>query len=87
MLSNITGVLKSMTTEKSVDVLLKVGNPVGYIFEKAIDAAFPSEKEEPNFKRNLKTGAKFIGNPVVYGIEKLVQRSRLKRKYLIEPKD
>ena len=87
MLSNITGVLKGMTTEKSVDVLLKVGNPVGYIFEKAIDAAFPSKNDEPNFKRNLKTGAKFIGNPVIYGIEKLVHRSRSKRKYLIEPKD
>jgi len=87
MLSNITGVLKGMTTEKSVDVLLKVGNPVGYIFEKAIDVAFPSKNEDPNFKRNLKTGAKFIGNPLVYGIEKLVQRSRLKRKYLIEPKE
>jgi hypothetical protein len=87
MLSNITSVLKGMTTEKSVDVLLTVGNPVGYIFEKAIDAAFPTKDQEPVFKRNLKTGAKFIGNPIVYGIEKLVQRSRLKRKYLIEPKE
>jgi hypothetical protein len=87
IINNITGVLKGMTSERSVDVLLKVGNPVGYIFEKAIDAAFPSKKEEPIFKRNLKTGAKFIGNPVVYGIERLVERSRLKRKYMIEPKD
>lgn len=87
IVNNITGVLKGMASEKSVDVLLKVGNPVGYIFEKAIDVAFPSKTEEPTFKRNLKTGAKFIGNPVVYGIEKLVQRSRSKRKYLVEPKD
>ena len=87
IINNITGVLKGLTTEKSVDVLLKVGNPVGYIFEKAIDVAFPSKNEEPNFKRNLKTGAKFIGNPIVYGIEKLVQRSRSKRKYLVEPKE
>jgi hypothetical protein len=87
IINNITGVLKGMASEKSVDVLLKVGNPVGYIFEKAIDVAFPSKKEEPDFKRNLKTGVRFIGNPVVYGIEKLVQRSRLKRKYLIEPED
>jgi hypothetical protein len=86
IINNITGVLKGMTTEKSVDVLLKVGNPVGYIFEKAIDVAFPSKQEEPVFKRNLKTGARFIGNPVVYGIEKLVKKSRSKKKYLIEPK-
>ena len=85
IINNIAGVLKGMTTERSVDVLLKVGNPVGYIFEKAIDVAFPSEKEEPVFKRNLKTGAKFIGNPVVYGIEKLVHKSRSKRRYLTEP--
>lgn len=80
IINNITGVLRSMTSERSVDVLLKVGNPVGYIFEKGIDMAFPSREEEPVFKRNLKTGARFIGNPVVYGIEKLVHRSRLKRK-------
>jgi len=87
MLSNITGVLKGMTSEKSVDVLLKVGNPVGYIFEKAIDVALPGKYVEPTIKQNLKTGAKFIGNPIVYGIEKLVQRSRAKRKYLIEPRE
>lgn len=84
IISNITGVLKGMASDKSVDILLKVGNPVGYIFEKAIDAAFPFQKEETLFKRNLKTGARFIGNPVVYGIEKLVRRSRARRKYLAE---
>lgn len=84
IISNITGVLKGMASDKSVDILLKVGNPVGYIFEKAIDAAFPSEREEPLFKRNLKTGARFLGNPVMYGIEKLVHRSRARRKYLAE---
>lgn len=82
ILSNIAGILKKMTTEKSVDILLKVGNPVGYIFETAIDAAFPSGKKETLFKRNLKNGAKFIGNPVVYGLEKLVEKSRSKKSYL-----
>jgi hypothetical protein len=71
-----------MTTEKSVDILLKVGNPVGYIFERAIDAAFPSDKKETLFKRNLKNGAKFIGNPVVFGLEKLVEKSRSRKNYL-----
>jgi len=82
IVANITSLLKKMTTEKSVDILLKVGNPVGYIFEKAIDAAFPSDKKETLFKRNLITGAKFIGNPVVYGLEKLVEKSRSKKNYL-----
>ena len=85
IVSNIFNVMKGMGSEKSVDIMLKAGNPVGYIFEKAIDLAFPSKEEETSFRKNLKTGAKFIGNPVIYGIEKLVQKSRSKRKML--PKD
>lgn len=85
IISGIGQVMKNMTSEKSVDVLLKVGNPVGYIFENALDKAFPVEKGETKFRKNLKTGVKFIGNPVFYGIEKLVQHSRLKKKSLPEP--
>ena len=70
-----------MTSEKTVDVLLKVGNPVGYIFEKGIDMAFPDREEESaRIKGHLKTGFSFIGNPIVFGIEKLVQRSRQKQR-------
>ena len=55
---------------KPVDVLLKVGNPVGYIFEKGIDLAFPDKEDGVPFKHHLKTGFNFIGNPIVFGIEK-----------------
>ncbi len=80
---NIGQLLKGMASEKNVDILLKVGNPVGFIFEKAIDKAFPDEKdEETPLKKGLKTGMKFLGNPVIYGIEKLVERSRSRRKIL-----
>jgi hypothetical protein len=66
---------------------LKVGNPVGYIFEQAIDAAFPTEleKEESGFKKGLKTGMKFLGNPVIYGLEKWVEKSRSRRKIPADP--
>jgi hypothetical protein len=77
LVNNISLVLKKMASEKTVDTLLKVGNPVGYIFEKAIDYAFPTgEDPEPGFKKGLKTGAKFIGNPLVFGIEKLIKKTR-----------
>jgi hypothetical protein len=85
MISNISLVLKKMTSEKTVDVLLKVGNPVGYIFEKGIDLAFPDKEEEgAPFKHHLKTGFNFIGNPIVFGIEKLVQRSRQKQRMALK---
>jgi hypothetical protein len=89
IISNIGLLLKRMAGEKTVDVLLKVGNPVGYIFEEAIDAAFPNEleKEESGFKKGLKTGMKFLGNPVIYGIEKWVERSRARKKLLLHPED
>lgn len=84
MISNINLVLKKMTSEKTVDVLLKVGNPVGYIFEKGIDLAFPDREEESaKIKDHLKTGFSFIGNPIVFGIEKLVQRSRQKQRVVV----
>jgi hypothetical protein len=87
IISNIGLLLRSMVSEKTVDVLLKVGNPVGYIFEQAIDAAFPTEfeKEESGFKKGLKTGMKFLGNPVIYGLEKWVERSRSRKKILLDP--
>lgn len=87
IISNIGVLLKRMAGEKTVDVLLKVGNPVGYIFEEAIDAAFPTEleKEESGFKKGLKTGMKFLGNPVIYGIEKWVEKSRARKKLLLNP--
>jgi hypothetical protein len=87
IISNIGILLKRMAGEKTVDVLLKVGNPVGYIFEEAIDAAFPTEleKEESGFKKGLKTGMKFLGNPVIYGIEKWVEKSRARKKLLLNP--
>jgi len=87
IVSNIGLLLKRMASEKTVDILLKVGNPVGYIFEQAIDAAFPTEveKEESGFKKGLKTGMKFLGNPVIYGIEKLVERSRARKKSELDP--
>jgi len=87
IVSNIGLLLKRMASEKTVDILLKVGNPVGYIFEQAIDAAFPTEieKEESGFKKGLKTGMKFLGNPVIYGIEKLVERSRARKKIQLDP--
>ena len=79
LVDNISLVLRRMASEKTVDTLLKVGNPVGYIFEKAIDYAFPTGDEvEPGFKKGLKTGARFIGNPLVFGIEKIVRKSRKK---------
>jgi hypothetical protein len=85
MITNISLVLKKMTSEKTVDVLLKVGNPVGYIFEKGIDLAFPDKEEETApFKHHLKTGFNFIGNPIVFGIEKLVQRSRNKQRMALK---
>lgn len=88
IISNIGNLLKGMASEKNVDILLKVGNPVGFIFEKAIDKAFPDEKDEDSpFKKGLKTGMKFLGNPVIYGIEKLVERSRSRRKYLPDNKE
>jgi hypothetical protein len=89
IISNIGLLLKRMAGEKTVDVLLKVGNPVGYIFEQAIDAAFPTEleKEESGLKKGLKTGMKFLGNPVIYGIEKWVERSRARKKLLLNPDD
>jgi hypothetical protein len=89
IVSNIGLLLKRMASEKTVDVLLKVGNPVGYIFEQAIDAAFPTdlEKEEPGFKKGLKTSLKFLGNPVIYGLEKWIERSRARKKVLPSPKD
>ena len=87
IVSNIVLLLKRMASEKTVDILLKVGNPVGYIFEQAIDAAFPNEqeKEESGFKKGLKTSMKFLGNPVIYGIEKLVERSRARKKSELGP--
>ena len=78
--SNVFNVMKGMGSEKSVDIMLKAGNPVGYIFEKAIDLAFHKSEEESVLRKNLKTGARIIGNPVIYGIEKLVQKSRSRRK-------
>ncbi len=87
IISNIGLLLKRMASEKTVDVLLKVGNPVGYIFEQAIDAAFPTgaAREESEIKRGFKTGVKFLGNPLVYGLEKWVERSRSKKKILPDP--
>ncbi len=87
IVSNIGILLKRMASEKTVDILLKVGNPVGYIFEQTIDAAFPTEqeKEESGFKKGLKTSMKFLGNPVIYGIEKLVERSRARKKSDVDP--
>jgi len=77
LVENISLVLKKMASEQTVDTLLKVGNPVGYIFEKAIDYAFPTgEAPEPGFKKGLKTGARFIGNPLVFGIEKIIKKTR-----------
>ena len=85
MINNINMVLRKMTSEKTVDVLLKVGNPVGYIFEKGIDMAFPEREEESaKIKDHLKTGFSFIGNPIVFGIEKLVQRSRQKQRIMAD---
>lgn len=86
IVSNIGLLLKKMASEKTVDILVKVGNPVGYIFEQAIDAAFPTdfEKEESGFKKGLKTSVKFLGNPVIYGIEKWIERSRSRKKILLD---
>lgn len=85
MINNINLVLKKMTSEKTVDVLLKVGNPVGYIFERGIDMAFADREEESaKIRDHLKTGFSFIGNPIVFGIEKMVQRSRQKQRAAIE---
>jgi len=87
IVSNIGLLLKRMASEKTVDVLLKVGNPVGYIFEQAIDAAFPtnSTTAESELKKGFKTSMKFLGNPLVYGLEKWVERSRSKKKILPDP--
>jgi hypothetical protein len=82
IISNIGQVMKNMTSEKTVDVLLKVGNPVGYIFEKGIDLAFPDKNgDQAILKRNLKSGFSFIGNPIIFGVEKLVHRSRQKQTF------
>jgi hypothetical protein len=84
IVTNVFNVMKGMGSEKSVDIMLKAGNPVGYIFEKAIDLAFHKSEEESALRKNLKTGARFIGNPIIYGIEKLVQKSRTRKKQLEE---
>lgn len=83
MIDNIFQALKNVVSEKTVDVLLKAGNPVGYIFEKGIDATFPDKNgDDSKLKKNLKTGFSFIGNPIIFGIERLVNRSREKQKML-----
>ena len=88
MIENIYQALKNTVSEKTVDVLLKAGNPVGYLFEKGIDATFPGKNgEDSKLKKNLKSGFSFIGNPILYGIERLVNRSREKQKLLKSKED
>ena len=80
MVDNIISVLKNTVgSEKTTDFLLKAANPVGFVFEEAIDRTLP-DKEDSSLKKNLKTGASFIGNPIIFGIDRWIKRSRDHRK-------
>ncbi len=79
MIDNIIAVLKNTVgSEKTTDFLLKAANPVGYVFEEAIERTIP--ESESSLKKNLKTGASFIGNPIIFGIDRWIKRSRDNRK-------
>ena len=84
MVDNIISVLKNtVSSEKTTDFLLKVANPVGFVFEEAIDRTLP-DKADSSLKKNLKTGASFIGNPIIFGIDRWIKRSRDNRKSKVQ---
>lgn len=74
----IDNIMAAVQSERTTDFLLKAANPVGYVFEQAIDKTFP-DKEDSNLKENLKKGAAFIGNPIIFGIDRWVKRARINR--------
>ena len=71
--------LKKMTIDKSINFTLVAVNPIGYVLRKTIDVVTQdSEKIDSKVRYNLKEGAMMIGNPISYGLGKLIASIRKK---------
>ncbi|MCF7857949.1 MAG: hypothetical protein K9N07_01290 [Candidatus Cloacimonetes bacterium] len=65
--------IRKMTFEKSVNFALVAANPIGYVLGKTIDRSGKFEAEK---KEKLKEHAKLVGNPLIFGLEKLIKSLR-----------
>ena len=68
-------ILRRMAFHKTFDFALVAINPIGYVLGRAIES---SDKIDHEKKPRLKEHARLLGNPLAYGIEKLIKS--LKRK-------
>lgn len=75
ILSRLSKTLKKMAAEKTKNAAQFAINPVGYLLAKAIDEKAELTEREKEIRKDQ---AKLIGNPLAYGMEKLI--SSLKRK-------
>ncbi len=75
----ISATMRKMALDRTVDFALVAVNPIGYVLVKTIDLLTQdSDKADPKVISNLKEGAMIIGNPVSYGLRKLVASLRKK---------
>ena len=75
MLDRIFKSIRRMTLDRSINFVLIAANPIGYVLGKTIDRTNKFEDEQ---KEKLKEHAKLVGNPLVYGLEKLFKSIRKK---------
>jgi len=79
IIDKMLSALKKMTVDKSINFALVAVNPIGYVLRKTVDAVtHDSEKIDPRVKHSLKEGAMMIGNPISYGLGKLISSLRKK---------
>lgn len=75
----ITNTLRKMTVDKSINFALVAANPIGFVLSKTIDKMTEdSDKIDPKVKYNLKEGVMLVGNPISYGLGKLLASLRKK---------
>jgi len=76
IIDRIFSTIRKIMLEKSLDVALVAVNPIGYVLTKAIDKITHDSNMDPRVKNGLKEGAMILGNPISYGIGKLIASLR-----------
>ena len=69
MMSRLSVALKKIAAEKTRNAAQIAVNPVGYLLAKAIDDKDDLSEQEKEIRKDQ---AKLLGNPLAYGIEKLI---------------
>ena len=75
MMERIYGAIKKMALERTLNFALVAINPIGYVWSRSIEK---SDHINPLKKDKMMEQAKLIGNPLAYGLEKLIKGLRKK---------